>query len=217
MPKPAIPSVLQSNTNTATNYVKASYSILQSTTTILRRTTKYGFTVWPFYPATFLPFYRFTWLHDVLSFYCSTVLPRVWVPRHFTVLSFHPARLCLGNTVSRNTPGDTTRNTKLLDGLRLAKRILQQILKKAAKCCWLQIFSSHRGCYAFIRSQMLRVREFSLATEVWLDKASGAYWAWEGLALWAGIYCIILWQMIVAERLASRTSGKLLDDWKTRP
>ena len=87
-----------------------------------------------------------------------------------------------------------------------------------AKCCWLQIFSSHGGCYAFIGSQMLRVFKFSLATEVWLDKASGAYWAWEGLALWlwAEIYCI-MWQMIVAEGLASRTSDKLLDDWKARP
>lgn len=112
-------------------------------------------------------------------------------------------------------------NTKLLFGfprVEVCKTDSATDFEEPAKCCWLQIFSSHGGCYAFIGSQMLRVAKFSLATEVWLDKASGAYWAWEGLALWlwAGIYCI-MWQMIVAEGLASRTSDKLLDDWKARP
>ena len=90
-------SLLQSNTNTTTNYVKA-YSILQSTTTILRSTTKYGFTILPFYPFTVWPFYLASWRFTILPFHRFTARLGAKTFYRFSVFPFYPAHLCHGNT-----------------------------------------------------------------------------------------------------------------------
>ena len=76
----------------------------------------YAFALLSFYPFTLLRFYAFTLLRfyafTFLRFYAFTLLPlypctllRFY---SFTLLRFYRARLCLGNTVSKDTPGATT-------------------------------------------------------------------------------------------------------------
>ncbi len=89
-------SVLQSNTNTTTNYLKAQ-SINQSTTTILRRTTKYGFPILPF-SFILLPFYLASWRFTTLPFHRFTARLGAKTFYRFSVFPFYPAHLCLGNT-----------------------------------------------------------------------------------------------------------------------
>ena len=99
-------SVLQSNTNTTTNYLRA-YSILQSTTT--NHTTPY-YKVWlymvlPSYRFTLLPFYLASWRFTILPFHHCTVRLGAKTFYCFSTFPFYSAHLCLGNTVSRKNTG----------------------------------------------------------------------------------------------------------------
>lgn len=64
----------------------------------------------------FIVLYRFSWSHDVLTFYRFTTLRCAWGATtfwRFAIFAFYPARLCFGNTVSQNHAGRHHRsNTK---------------------------------------------------------------------------------------------------------